>query len=193
MTLQSIQFDPATHRYTINGRELPHVTGILEDVLAPDYSYANEWHMERGQAVHRAAELIGQGKTLAPVCEAIAGRVEAVKRWHGDHAGVEVLAVERRVWTPHYAGTLDLLARDRKGLFLLDWKCGGHMTTCWQLGAYAYAHESMTGETVKRGRGVTLNDDGTYKETEEYDLRRYATEWRWILAVWQIKQKVKGA
>ena len=193
MTLQSIKFDPATHTYRPNGRELPHVTGILEDMLAPDYSYADELDLKRGQAVHKAAELIGRGKTLAPVCEAIAGRVEAVRRWYADHSGVEVLAVEYRAWTPHYAGTLDLLARDDKGQFILDWKCGPHVTTCWQLGAYAYACASMGGKMITRGRGVTLNDDGTYRETEDYDLRRYATEWRWILAVWQIKQKVKGA
>jgi len=46
----------------------------------------------------------------------------------------------------------------------------------------------MNGTQIKRGRGVTLNDDGTYKETEDYDMRRYATEWQWIKGVYDIKK-----
>jgi hypothetical protein len=186
-----LQFDSATHTYTLDGIRLPSVTGIINAVLQPDYSYADEWHMERGQAVHKAAELIGLGKHLAPVCDAIAGRVEAVRKWYADHPAVTVLAVEERVHTQSYAGTLDARMQDRKGPFLLDWKCGPHVTTCWQLGGYAHALKSETGIEVRRGRGVTLNDDGTYNETEDYDLRRYATEFQWIFGVYGIKKGMK--
>jgi hypothetical protein len=186
-----LQFDAATHTYALNGIRLPSVTGIVNAVLQPDYSYADEWHMERGQAVHKAAELIGLGKHLAPVCDAIAGRVEAVRKWYADHPGFAVTAVERRVHTQSYAGTLDLWGEESGKHILLDWKCGPHVTTCWQLGGYAHALKSETGIEVRRGRGVTLNDDGTYTETEDYDLRRYATEFQWVLGVYRIKQEMK--
>ena len=186
-----LTFDEALHEYHINGRVVPSVTQIVNAVLAPDYSFATEWHMERGKAVHRAAELIGLGKHLAPVCDAIAGRVEAVRRWYADHPAVKVLEVEMRVNTRSYAGTLDLLCEDRKGMLLVDWKCGQHLTTCWQLGGYANALKHSHEITVRRGRGVTLNDDGTYTETEDYDLRRYATEFQWVLGVYKIKKGMK--
>ena len=186
-----LTFDEALHEYRINGRVVPSVTQIVNAVLAPDYSFATEWHMARGRAVHRAAELIGLGKHLAPVCDAIAGHVEALRRWCAEHPEIKVLDVETRVYTRSYAGTLDLLCADRKGLLLVDWKCGQHLTTCWQLGGYANAIKAMNGTQIKRGRGVTLNEDGTYQETEDYDLRRYATEFQWVLGVYKIKKGMK--
>jgi hypothetical protein len=187
----TLTFYDALHEYRIDGRIVPSVTEIIEAVLQPDYSYADEWHKERGGAVHKAAELIGLGKHLAPVCDAIAGYVEAVRKWYAEHPEVVVLGVEMRVHTRSYAGTLDLLASDAKGPFVLDWKCGPHITTCWQLGGYANAIKAMNGTQIKRGRGVTLNDDGTYKETEDYDMRRYATEFQWIMGVHGIKKGMK--
>jgi hypothetical protein len=180
------------HVYTLNGRVIPGVTSVINAVLQPDYSYATEWHMQRGTAVHKAAELIMTGKRIGPVCDAIQGQVEALKRWRADHAGIEVISVERRVHTASYGGTLDLLFTDSKrGAVLLDWKCGPHITTCWQLGGYAHALKTTDKIEARWGRGVTLNGDGTYNETEDYDLRRYVTEWQWIFGVWKIKQGVK--
>jgi hypothetical protein len=187
----SLQFDAASHEYRFDGRVLPSVTTIINAVLRPDYSYADPWHMERGTAVHKAAEIIGQGKRLGPICDAIAGQVEAVKRWYADHSGFAVTAVERRVHTQSYAGTLDLWGEMDDRHLLLDWKCGPHLTTCWQLGAYAHALKVTDRIEVKRGRGVTLNGDGTYNETEDYDLKRYATEFQWIFGVWKIKKGMK--
>ena len=184
----TLTFNETSHEYRIDGRIVPSVTQIVNAVLQPDYSHCGPWHMERGTAVHRAAELIGLGKHLAPVCNAIAGYVDAVRRWYAEHPEVVVLGVEMRVHARSYAGTLDLLASDSKGPFLLDWKCGPHITTCWQLGGYANAIKAMNGTQIKRGRGVTLNDDGTYKETEDYDMRRYATEFQWIMGVHGIKK-----
>ena len=186
-----LTFDEVAHEYRVAGRVVPSVTQIVNAVLAPDYSRCEPWHMERGRAVHRAAELIGLGKHLAPVCDAIAGRVEAVRRWYAEHPGFAVTAVERRVHTKSYAGTLDLWGEESGKHLLLDWKCGPHITTCWQLGGYAHALKSETGIEVRKGRGVTLNDDGTYNETEDYDLRRYATEWQWIMGVYRIKKGMK--
>ena len=188
---ETLTLDPDLHEYRINGRVVPSVTQIVTDVLDPDYSHCEPWHLERGRAVHKAAELIGRGKTLGTVCEAIAGQVEAVRRWYYEHPAVKVVDVEMQVCTRAYAGTLDLLCEDRKGLLLVDWKCGQHLTTCWQLGGYANALKHSHGVAVKRGRGVTLNDDGTYKETEDYELRRYGNEFLWIHGVWSIKRGMK--
>jgi len=187
----TLTFNETRHEYRVSGVVVPSVTQIVNAVLQPDYSHCGPWHMERGAAVHRAAELIGLGKHLASVCDAIAGHVAAVRRWYAEHPEVVVLGVETRVHTRSYAGTLDLLASDAKGPFLLDWKCGPHITTCWQLGGYANAIKAMNGTQIKRGRGVTLNDDGTYKETEDYDMRRYATEFQWVLGVYKIKKGMK--
>jgi hypothetical protein len=186
-----VTFDEAAHEYRVAGRAVPSVTQIVNAVLAPDYSRCEPWHMERGRAVHRAAELIGLGKHLAPVCDAIAGRVEAVRRWYAEHPAAKVLEVEMRVHTRSYAGTLDLLCEDKKGLLLVDWKCGPHLTTCWQLGGYANAIKAMNRTPIKRGRGVTVNGDGTYEETEDYDLRRYENEFQWIMGVYGIKKGIK--
>jgi hypothetical protein len=193
-----LTFAPGPHKYRLDGEPVPSVTQVLNSEM-PGWQ-AGEWYLQRGIVVHACAAHIARDQEFAldlsdqtPEDRAdIEGRIEACRRFFREMEP-HVLAVEYRVFSARhrYAGTLDLFGRDGKGYLLLDWKCGPHITTCWQLGGYAHALKSETGVEVRRGRGVTLNDDGTYNETEDYDLRRYATEWQWILGVYRIKKGMK--
>jgi hypothetical protein len=46
------RFDHVEHTYTVNGREIPHVTGMLQKAGKVDPFYYNDRVRERGRAVH---------------------------------------------------------------------------------------------------------------------------------------------
>ena len=187
MTHADCRFDPAAHAYTINGRPVPSVTQVLADLL-PCWR-ASDWHMERGRAVHACAALIARGVEFT-ADEQIAGQVAALRRFVVEVKPL-VLAVECPVFSERYqyAGTFDLLTR-RPGklpLMLVDYKSALTPVVPYQLAAYAAAY---VGEVcIGYGMGVEIHDDGTYKLSEVYDLRRYAQSWLALLTSYGVRRK----
>lgn len=109
-----LQFDEATHRYTLDGVELPSVTKILDDVFDEYRSIDPETlrrAQERGTAVHKACELHDMAQldfssvdeTIAPYLE---GYIKFVSETKFEHHAVEQKVVSRKYG---YAGTLDRL------------------------------------------------------------------------------------
>ena len=157
-------FDPVLQVYTIGGRPVPSVTGIVSDALGP-VQYGSDWHMERCAAIHKAAELILQGR-IPRVDPRIQGHVDAVQSFVTREVKAAI-EIERQVYSVRlrYGGTLDLIADTQTcGRCIVDWKSSGDVTrTAIQMAGYSLAWQEMTGETITTGIMVTLGEDGRYK------------------------------
>jgi hypothetical protein len=169
-----LTFDEQAHRYTLNGRPVPSVTTVLRAVI-PHFD-ADDWYLQRGTAVHACAALIAQGKDFDADPQ-INGQVAACRKFFADYRPT-VLHVEQRVASTAYgfAGTLDLVCAVDGEVFLVDWKSTLTKTVQWQLGAYAVGLKESCGLSVKKGFGIELKADGTYKAGETYDLTRAGRE-----------------
>jgi hypothetical protein len=191
MTAPAFQFDRETHSYTINGRAVPSVTGVISSALG-EIQYGSEWHMDRGTEIHKAAEILLAGKTPA-VDPRIQGRVNACAAFIR-HRVEAAYHVEERVFSSRmmYGGTLDLIAEIfNLGVALVDWKSSGSVErTAIQLAGYGLAWQEMTGEDIRHGVMVVLEDSGKYKATVIKDLRPYVNKWRACLTVANIKAKL---
>ena|SRR3990167_459452 len=68
--MPEFSFDPQTHTYTLDGRELISATGILRACGVIDGSWFNEAARARGEAVHAACQFEAEGdleeSSLAP-------------------------------------------------------------------------------------------------------------------------------
>jgi hypothetical protein len=183
-------FDEVTHTYTIAGRPVPSVTGIVSAALGP-IQYGSEWHMERGTAIHKAAEIILQGR-IPRVDPRIQGHVDAVQMFVTREVAA-VIEIERQVYSVRlrYAGTLDLIADTQTcGRCIMDWKSSGDVTrTAIQMAGYALAWEEMTGERIKTGIMVELGEDGRYKASV-VKLDGYANQFKACLTVANIKRNL---
>ena len=56
----------------------------------------------------------------------------------------------------------------------------------YQLAAYSTAYGKPE---IRWGYGVEIREDGTYRMTERYDLRRYSAEWLALLAAYNVRRK----
>lgn len=130
-------FNPATHEYRADGNLLSSATGILRAVgLYSDYSFAEDHHRWRGQAVHTGAALIDFGITpqLAPVPAHLQGVADdivkgywpAFRRWKERTKWQGVCWECPLVSADGFAGTFDCVGRfgDSPELTLLDLKSG---------------------------------------------------------------------
>lgn len=110
-----LEFDEASHTYSVDGRRVPSVTQILGGVGILDATWYTEQACTRGAYVAKATALLDRGilnrDSLDPT---ILPYVEQWERFCEVH-NVEILEVERRVcermhW---YAGALDRVATFR--------------------------------------------------------------------------------
>jgi hypothetical protein len=170
-------FDEAAHVYTLNGRRLPNVTGVLEvlggyegvpaDVMAAA--------ARRGTYVHKACELHAWGmldwsSVLAPYLP----YVEAFDKFLAE-SGFEPEYVEERVFHREllYAGTIDLIGvlppqvRQRRARrVLIDLKTTFRLMRAVgpQLAAYDSAwRSSRPGDYPEARYGLQLRRDGSYR------------------------------
>jgi hypothetical protein len=181
-------FDAATHSYYIDGRKVPSVTQVLNDLI-PGFK-AGEWYLNRGQAVHACAALIAQGVEFEHD-PAIDGQVLAVRRFFAD-VKPTVIAVEKQVYSARYqyAGTLDLLAVSKIGGCIVDWKATLGPSVGYQLAAYSQAlAETDGGVEPRTGYGVEIHENGTYKMSPVYDLRHFRQGWLSLLTAYNIRRQ----
>tara|TARA_R110000824_G_scaffold33479_8_gene107269 strand:- start:1998 stop:2576 length:579 start_codon:yes stop_codon:yes gene_type:complete len=180
----ALRFDEESHTYYLNDRKIPSVTQIMSEILGQPF-FATEWHMQRGSAVHAYAELIAKGVTFDRPDERIAGRIEACKKFHAEVVQ-EVIEVEKKYASVRYqyAGTGDLLMRNDGVTYLADYKGTLTKQTEIQLGAYGI----LTG--ARKGFGIQLNDDGTYKMSDIYELKRPGQEFLNLLSAYNTKARL---
>jgi hypothetical protein len=184
-----ITFDASTHQYTVDGRRVPHVTAVLNDLI-PCFR-ADDWYLERGRAVHACAALIAEGKAFSNDPQ-IDGQVSACRRWFSDFKptviGVEIVVASRRY---QYAGTADMCCSitGSTKLIVVDWKASISKSLPYQLAAYSLAFREMGHVIVNNGVGVQLSDDGSYKMTDIYDLRKYEQKWLGLLTAYNVRRE----
>ena len=178
-------FEAATHTYAIDGRTVPSVTQVLNDLI-PGFK-AGEWYLNRGQAVHACAALIAQGVAFDHD-PAIDGQVRAVRRFFAE-VKPTVIAVERQIYSERYqyAGTLDLLADINGKWLVIDYKASESAALPYQLAAYSIALPPH--RQTRHGCGVIITEDGSYKMTKFYDLRLYQQGFLALLTAYNIRRK----
>jgi hypothetical protein len=164
-----LDFDPAEHRYSIDGRTILSVTKILELSGVIDYSRIpwdiREFALARGSAVHLATQYLDQGVLAEDSLDrSISGYVDAWKRFRSE-TGWENLLVEFRGYhrAHDYAGTADRIGwfpGQDDHLAVLDIKTGS--APGWvalQLAAYSDFVAHATYDRVS----VELHADGSYR------------------------------
>lgn len=196
-----LDFDERTHGYSIGGRRLPSVTQILAatgfcDWLSKVPPRTLEKATFRGQAVHRAAQLLDEGKldhsTVRPEWS---GYLWGYQVWLAT-SGFRPRLIEHRFHHPiyQYAGMLD-----REGVMgdgteaVVDIKTGlmGRFrmyAAALQLSAYQNSLEDPLG---KRRIGLELREDGSYR-VHEYRKSEAARDFGVFLAAMTVANYRSG-
>lgn len=165
-------FDPSEHRYTLDGRELPGVTHILQDARLADFSapWFTEATIDRGSLVHAAIALDNEGalddESLDPQ---LVGYVAGWRRYL-EESGAIVEHFETPVCDPiaGYAGTLDAIVIephqvDKNARTLIDIKPALYPSVGPQTAAYARAAQALYPTRMLFWRSaVVLPGDGSY-------------------------------
>ncbi len=159
----SLEFDEATHTYSIDGIVVPSVTQVLTVAGLLDPRWYTEESKARGKAVHAACHYIDEGdldwSTVHPL---VVPYVRAYEKFVKD-TGFKPKLIEKAVCNETYffAGTLDrfgFLQDDDCG-DLIDIKSGA--SEPWhsiQMAGYGLCLPHMP-----RRRALYLKKDGSYK------------------------------
>lgn len=177
-------FDAPTHTYHIDGRKAPSVTQIMADVFGVPFK-AGQWYLDRGQAVHACAAMVGRGEDFDNDPR-IDGQVEAARRFYRE-IQPEIIEIEQVHASEQYryAGTPDLVGIIGKpGKMIVDFKASFNKLVPIQLAGYGLL------TNVNKGAGVQLKEDGTYKMTEVYDLRRWKARFLAALTVFNTRREL---
>ena len=160
-----LEYNDAKHEYRVDGRVLPHVTGIIKSVL-PMEQFASDWHMQRGTATHYACELLDRGVLdWSSVDLEILPRVRAYQSFREQYP-VAVVANETKLVHPVflYAGKLDRVFETDEGkLILCDIKNSVSAQVRVQLGLYSLAWEAVMKRKISKAVAVELMGDGRFK------------------------------
>lgn len=171
-----LTFDEAAHVYHLDGRKIPGVTEVLEQLT--DFRFVKAEVMERarqlGRAVHKACEIVDLGQdidpaTLSPVVMPyLEGYRKFLAEVRPQWRGIEEKVCHER---HRFAGTLD-----RRGLVfnrraILDIKSGAETETVGlQTAAYLEAFDSANEPQWEDGTparfALYLRDDETYRLVE---------------------------
>jgi len=177
-------FDPEKHEYRINGRRVAGVTQVLSDLI-PGFR-ASDWYLQRGRAVHACAAMVARGVAFEHDPR-ISGQVEAARKFFRE-IQPEVVEIEQPVYSTRYlyAGTPDLLCKINHYLVVADHKAALTKATIYQCAAYALAHP----KDIQHGVGVELREDGNYRMSELWDLKRPMQEWLALLTTYRIRERL---
>lgn len=192
-------FDPATHRYTFNGRLIPSVTGLLKDAGILKFGgqgteLENEVTMSRGRAAHAACEYLDQGRLdPATVADEVMPYLMAYEKFKAER-GFKPRRIEEPLFSPTFmfAGTLDREGVIGKEAWLIDLKTGkAEPHHGLQLAGYDLLLPTLT--RPRRRAVLELHNDGSYR-IEEYTGRRDRDVFQSILAVyWWKMNNGKGS
>lgn len=176
-----LQFDAASHTYSLNGTRLVSVTQVLDRYM--DFEgvplAALEGARVRGQLVHEAANLLVRGEldwtSLDPQLEPY---IRGAQRFL-DESGIVVISSEERVYseTLGVAGTLDIIGEMRRRRWLIDWKATAAfpVTVGPQTAGYDRLRRDQKGGHEHRRACVLLkpNDYKLYVLEDRRDLNTF--------------------
>lgn len=198
-----LDFDPATHSFTLDGLPVPSVTRVLaplSETINPGYAFL-EAARRRGAAVHTATEQYDEARrrleTWRPdddlVADAVAPYLDAWAKFIDD-TGFEVHAIEEQVVSRRhrYAGILDRLGVLNGRRVVIDIKATAAISPVMgiQLAAYqAAANEGRPAAEKYRHRFVCqLEKSGTYR-LQEFRDRADMTVFLALLTIHQWKER----
>ena len=158
LTKCPVEFDELAHTYTLDGKQLSGITGIIKDYLFPDmYKGVHERTLEaaaeRGSSVHSQVQMIINGFPPARTDRSVEAFFDKMQ-------GTEFIASEYLVSDlHHFASSIDIV--DSR-LNLYDIKTTDKLNReylSWQLSIYAYLFE-LQNPTFKAGAlyGCHLRD-----------------------------------
>ena len=153
-----VEFDELAHTYTLDGKQLSGITGIIKDYLFPDmYKGVHERTLEaaaeRGSSVHSQVQMIINGFPPARTDRSVEAFFDKMQ-------GTEFIASEYLVSDlHHFASSIDIVDSQ---LNLYDIKTTDKLNReylSWQLSIYAYLFE-LQNPTLKAGAlyGCHLRD-----------------------------------
>lgn len=167
-----LTFEEKTHKYLLNGFEIPSVTTIMRPLSDAHYKTVDDDVLKkaasRGTSVHEAVEnylLFG----IEDIQPELRGYFDGFKKWIVDYNPVPI-KTECRIYhkTLSYAGTADLPCYIGEQPTLVDYKTTATVAkvlTRVQLEAYKKAFESH-GFKFTRKLIVQAKCDGSYKVVE---------------------------
>lgn len=187
-----VQFDEATHTYTVGGRRIPSVTEILRPLYG-DFRFVNEdllnYKSELGTAVHRAIELhVLDGLDFSSLVSPVAEYFAQYLAFETD-SGFKRLASERRVYSAlGYCGTYDLEGRLNRQQYIVDIKTTAALSPAVALQTIAYlrAHNEYYGAKAERRAALRLTPDKYF--FVPYDTARDAADFGAFVGLLKAKQ-----
>lgn len=194
-----LEFDEATHLYTLSGHVVPNVTRVLDLIGV----YANipndvlDWKSQIGTAVHEATVLFDANDLDMDALDPnIRGYVEAWRRFRGG-TNAKMIMTETRVYHPtyNYAGTVDrVLELPGRGLVIGEIKCTAqpHAIHKLQTAAYLAAIQAGLSFAIKKKPKracIYLRPDGHYRFAEHNDHRGDLATFAGMLQVYNWMKK----
>jgi len=194
------QFDPAKHRYLLDGRAILSVTQVLRAAgIAPDFNHVEPGVLEHkrriGVALHKCLHFL-QEDDLDPesVDEELRPHLEAYRLFLAD-TGFKATSIELRKCAKlnrmDFAGTLDVLGLMRGKPTIIDFKSAESVPhPAWgvQLSAYEQMIEAPLIPPFHYHRySLQLMENGKYRLTEWNDPSDLDV-FRWALALtwWKL-------
>ena len=160
--MSEVNFDKATHTYSLEGKKLISVTQLLQMFhLSPDYTIVDEEILkasaDRGSMIHAEIEAYNKRGEIGFTTEM------ANYKKYLDQNGLKCLNSEFVVFDDIVAGTADLLLDEHGEKVIADIKTTATLhrnSVSWQLSLYAYL---LGDNEVKRGQAFWFDHDGNLK------------------------------
>jgi hypothetical protein len=159
----NLNFDPATHSYTLGDRKLISVTQCLS--ILDNRWKVDPWYLERGRLIHLATQYYDWDELdESSVDENIRPYFDAYVKFKEETDFVPTF-IERKLYHPRYmyGMTIDRIGYLNDRLVMIDLKSGAPAKVD-ELQGVAYLEGCLAnGIEVKAGFDLYLHDDGTYK------------------------------
>ncbi len=188
--MEDFTYDESTHTYTLDGKVIPSVTQIIEEVIPGGWK-ADDWYLQRGRAVHACASLIASGIPFKHDPR-ITGQVSALRSFF-EIVKPQVVEIEKAMGSAAYvfAGTPDLYGKISGVWSIVDWKGSMDVERVGlQLGGYSILVKENRGLEINIGYGVEIRQDGTFKMSEAINLRKARREFSALRTVYGIRQRM---
>jgi len=164
--MSEFKFDPETHIYKLDDREIPSVTQIIKEVFG-EREWWSDYYAERGAALHLAVHYLNKGVLdHKSVDKAIRGRLRAYKKFKKETRFI-IESSEKSNYSSKYrfAGTTDLILASCAVHIVGDIKSSFDPTVLIQLAGYSILLKEYDYGfyDVKQAVAIILNENGTYK------------------------------
>ncbi|MBQ1484917.1 MAG: hypothetical protein IIZ44_00520 [Muribaculaceae bacterium] len=164
LTSCGVVFNEQDHTYTLEGKQLQGITGVLQRRLFPD-KYADvdpevlAKAAARGTAIHRYCQIYDELGIVTEGCEEVTHYAAMCKALDLVPVASEYLVTDGE----HYASKIDAVYQGEKGVILNDRKTTYHLDkeyVSWQLSIYAWMFERMNPGVEVEGLTATWMREG---------------------------------